>query len=306
MMTYTHWKSQTKRGIGSPRSKLLKAIDDALEAYHLSKGTVTLTALFRAVKAWIDKKGAGWKGSIRNTKLEAGGKGTVETLLREIVAAGPQFQGEANRYLTQAAAPPRAPLMDHGAKNHHVDVDGHHYDLVVQNKENSCGPASLRTVIKLVQNEDVGEDYLRDIVEALEEGGIHDSGYAGSLGKGGVLVSGGAHDWDPSGGGTWLVPAALAAAKIPNTQGASTAPLLQTTNKKPAIAVVAWTAGGLHYVVVAGLTKARPARLVILDPFYGLQYADVTGTTIGNYVPVNSQGTVLSRATWHPLVCKVN
>ena len=188
--------------------------------------------------------------------------------------------------------------MQHGANNHHIDVDGHHYDLVVQNKENSCGPASIRTVIKLVKNEDVGEDYLRELVEVAEEGGA----YSGSLGGGGVVITGGAHDWDPAGGGTWLVPQALNAAKIPCAQGASLAPLLQTTNKKPAIAVVAWTGGGLHYVVVAGKTVKAPSRLVILDPYYGLQYAP---TAMNTYEPVDAQGKVLSRATWHPWVCSV-
>ncbi len=306
MMTHNHWMTQTKRGILTPRSKKLVAIDNALLAYEnavkAKQGTtVALKKLLDAVIAWIDKKGADWKNSTRNSKIETSGKGTVETLLREIVALNPQFNMAAGKYLAQSAPVNREPLMQHGAKNHHKDVDGHHYDLIVQNKENSCGPCSIRTVIQLVKNEDVGEDYLRDLVELIEEG---DSAYGGSLGQGGVVVTGGAHDWDPSGGGTWMVPAALAAAKIPNTKGADLAPLLQTSRSKPAIAVVAWTGGGLHYVVVAGKTKAGD-KLVILDPFYGLQYATLSGKTINNYKPSDKTG-ILAEATWHPWVCKVN
>lgn len=305
MMTYQHWKTQTKRGLTAPRSKKLKVIDDAFEAYEKAvkarqPTTRLVVTFFDALLAWIQKKGTDWKNSTRNSKIEAGGKGTVETLLNELVALNPAFRVKAAPLLSQSA-PPAPPLMQHGKKNHHVDVDGHHYDLIVQNKENSCGPASIRTVIKLVKNEDVAEDYLRELVEIAEEGGA----YGGSLGQGGVILTGGAHDWDPSGGGTWLVPAALSAAKIPCTQGTSVATLLRTTNKKPAIAVVAWTGGGLHYVVVAGKTKQTPSKLVILDPYYGLQYVGFAAAP-ETYRPVDSGGTVLSTATWHPWVCSVN
>ena len=291
MMTYDHWKAQTKRGLTTPRGKALVDLDLAFQAYQAAKTTKNLTALFNALIVWIEQKGVNWRNSTRNSKLEDGGVGTVEKLLKDLLAENPAFRGKAAPWLAPQA--PRVPLMEHGARNEHRDEDGHHYQLVVQNKENSCGPASIRIVIKLVKNEDCGEDYLRELVEQAEEGG----GYGGSLGGGGVVVSGGAHDWDPTGGGTWLVPAALQAAKIKCTQGPQLSPLRLTTSKKPAIAVVSWAGGaGLHYVVVAGRTKAA-GKLVVLDPFYGLQYAPFPPTLTSHYQPVDAQGHVLATPT---------
>ncbi|MEO6833015.1 MAG: hypothetical protein ABI378_10925 [Chitinophagaceae bacterium] len=304
MMTYQHWKSQTSRGLTTPRSSKLKDLDKAFENYEkavASKSNVLKckVAFFDALLVWMDSITRGWKSSTRNSKIEVGGKGTVETLLAELVKLDPMFAGKANKYLVQSSAPPQ-PLMSHGAKNHHKDVDGHHYELVVQNKENSCGPASIRTVIKLVMNQDIGEDYLRELVEMAEEGG----NYSGSLGSGGLMITGGDHDWDPSGGGTWLVPAALKSAKIPCTQGTSIAAILETTSKKPAIAVVEWSNGGLHYVVVVGKTRAGD-KMVILDPFYGLQYADCTGNRLNEYNPQDERGNRLADGAWYPWVCAV-
>ena len=308
MMTSQHWLEQTKRGVFTPRSKKLKVIDDALAAYELAQRsrqgtTPALTALFNALIDWIQKKGTGWKSSTRNSKTEPGGKGTVETLFNQVIALNPAFRVTAAQYLSQTAAPPPL-LMQHGAKNRQKDEDGTWYEIPVQTQENSCGPCSIRMVIKLVQNKDVGEEYLRELVEGAEEGGA----YGGTLGQSGVLATGGAHDWSPNGGGTWFVPAALDAVRPPInfTQSIDTSILLKTTKKKPAIGVVAWNDGGLHYVVAAGKNRSG-TKLVILDPFNGVQSVPFAGNTLGNYQPIdpNSQ-SVLASATWHPWVCKIN
>ena len=303
-MKSNHWITQTKRGAFTPRSKKLKAIDDALAAFELKKSTPNQVTLFNALLAWLDSKGADWRSSTRNSKTEPGGKGTVETLLNDVIALNPQFQAKANKYL-QLNAPPPPPLMAHGAKNRQKDGDGHWYEIPVQTEENSCGPCSIRMVVKQVKNEEVGEDLLRELVEMAEEGGA----YSGSLGTGGVLQTGGAHNWSVTGGGTWLVPAALNAVKIPNslTQADPIAILLSTTPKKPAIGVVKWdTGGGLHYVVAVGKNTSGNA-LTILDPFYGVQSVPVAGNVLSKYQPINvSTGAVLAVATWYPWVCKVN
>jgi hypothetical protein len=307
LMTSQHWKDQTRRGVLTPRSKTLEAIDKAFLAYDDAKKksgqtTKAQTDLFKALIAWIETKGTDWRTSTRNSKIEAGGKGTVETLLNQLIDLNPAFRGEGAKFLSQNAPPP-PPLMQLGARNTQKDVDGGWHEIPIQTQKNSCGPCSIRLVIKLVQNKDVGEDFLRDLVEMAEEGGA----FGGSLGRGGVVISGGAHDWSPSGGGTWLVPAALAAVRPEIAISNSTNPddLLRTTKKRPAIAVVSWSGGGMHYVVAAGPNR-NGDQLIVLDPFYGVQAAPIGPTGLGNYQPVDSAGTVLATATWYNWVCKVN
>jgi hypothetical protein len=264
---------------------------------------VAQTTLFDHLIEWIDSKGAGWKSSTRNSKLEPGGTGTVETLFNEVLALNPSFKMRAAPYLAKAAPPP-APLMQHGARNRQKDEDGHWYEVPVQTQENSCGPCAIRLVLKQVLNRDVDEEYLRELVEVAEEGGA----YAGTLGQGGVLKTGGAHDWTPGGNGTWLVPAALESVRpaINCSTGTDVRALLRTSRNKPGIGVVAWTGGaGLHYVVVIG-PNTSGTQVGILDPFYGLQSAPVAGDTLGNYQPKDADGTILATATWHSWVCKVN
>ncbi len=306
LMSSQYWKDQTKRGMFTPRSKSLEAIDSAFVAYEDAKRkgqtTKALTDLFNALIAWIGKKGSDWRTSTRNSKIEAGGKGTVETLLNQLIELNPSFRGTAAPYLAQMAPPPPA-LMQLGAKTSQKDIDGGWHEIPIQTEKNSCGPCCIRLVIKLVQNKDVDEGFLRELVEVAEEGGA----YGGNLGQGGVLQPGGAHDWSPSGGGTWLVPAALASIRpqIPCTLTTDAQDLLKTTMKKPAIAVVAWTGGGLHYVVAAGPNK-NGDRLIILDPFYGTQSAPILPGGLGNYEPVDATGAVKSTAAWHAWVYKVD
>lgn len=307
IMTRQHWMTQTRRGTLTPRSKKLKAIDDAFEAYEMAvrmrRGTQKeTTALFNAVIEWIQSKGGNWKSSTRNSRIEAGGKGTVEKLLSDLLTLNPGFRMKAAPYLNQSAPPP-PPLMQHGVKNQQKDVNGDWHEIPVQTEANSCGPASIRMVIKLVQNTDVDENYLRQLVEFVEEGGA----YGGSLGTVGVVSQNGVHDWSPNGGGTWLVTKALQAVRPPISviEGTDSKTLLQTSKKKPAIGVVAWNGGGLHYVVAAG--KSRDGtKLIILDPFYGVQWAPVAANSLGNYSPTDpNSGAVLSSATWYSWVCKV-
>jgi hypothetical protein len=110
IMSYDTWMSETKRGILTPRSTELKAIDTALQNYTNGRNRVKLQALRRALDAWIAAKGAGWRISARNRN------GTVETLNTQVNAAlGPGVSATtASALLRQvdeltAPAPTRLP-----------------------------------------------------------------------------------------------------------------------------------------------------------------------------------------------------
>ena len=297
MMSHQYWIERTRRGLTTPRSSGLKAIDAALLAYGHKRNLHNQNQLFKAVRDWVKAKGTNWKASTRNSKIERSGKGTVETLLDELFALQPAYRHELSGYLSSAKLP-TPNLMKYGAMNSQADEDGHWYELPVQSEESSCGPCSMRILIKLVRNESVSEDYLQELVEFVEEG----RAFQGSLGQGGAIARGGVHDWSITGSGSWLIPEALAAAKIPNTQSTDPNHLLRVTQGQPAIGVVEWPNGGLHYVVAACKTRSGD-KLVILDAYYGVQHVDITGNTLGDYEPTDADGMVLDRGTWYPWVC---
>lgn len=305
MMTHAHWMQRTKRNAFTPRSKLLENIDDALKAYEKSSGIKTRVALFDALIAWLDAKGAGWKTSTRNSKIETGGnKGTVEVLLDDVLALDPQFKIRANKYAQAGKTAVAQPVIAVGNRVRQKNEDNQWFDIPLQTEENSCGPCSVRLVAKLVKNTDVGEDYLQNLVELAEEQGA----YKGTLGDGGVVEAGGAHVWDASGNGTWLVPEALKGLQIANTLAEipPSADLIAATSRTPAIGVVAWDTGGLHYVVSVGKTKVGD-KVTILDPYYGIQTVPIVSGKLGKYKPIDPTSKVeKGSANWHPWVCSVN
>lgn len=301
MMDYAQWKAETKRGLFTPRSSKLVTLDKAFARYSKSKTTPNLIALAKALRAWIDSK-ANWKQSTRNSKMIRG-KGTVERLVDQLYRKPMLKQTFAS--LTVPRPPPPV-VLEQGRKIHQKDADGRHYNLTLQNRENSCGPACIRIVVKLVQNVDVGEDSLRQYVEMAEEG----ADYHGGLGQGGVIASTStAHDWGPTGGGTWYVPEALASVRpmIRAIHVQSTAALRSSTRSKPIIGVVEWDpGGGLHYVVVAGPLRTVPNSFLVIDPFYGVQRVPVAHGSFGWYEPVDPNGGAnLARAKWYPWTCRV-
>lgn len=304
MMKHSHWIARTKRNVFTPRSKLLEDIDNALKDHEKTPGTKTRVTLFNALLAWLDAKGAGWRNSTRNSKVEPGtSKGTVEVLLDEVLALDPQFKLKAAKHL-QATTPVVEPIIEIGARVRQKNEDNNWFDIPIQTQENSCGPCSIRIVAKLVKNVDVGEDYLRTLVEHAEEGGH----YGGTLGDGGVVEGSGAHVWDLNGYGTWLVPEALDGLKMPNSLSKvpPSSELIAATSRKPAIGVVAWDTGGLHYVVSVGKTKAGN-RITVLDPYYGIQSVPINGGQLGKYKPIDPISKVeKGSANWHPWVCSVN
>lgn len=293
MMTFEQWKSGTERNIFTPRSTALKAIDTAFQKWEKTKSTPNLLDFSKQVKTWITLKGDKWRTSTRNSN------GTVERLVADL-AKNPVVGKDFAPYLHVKATPQATGV---GKVGSFKDPDGHWHMVYFQTEEASCGPACIRNIVKMIHNQDLGEDGLRALVEMAEEG----AGYAGSLGQGGVVEGSGVHDWGPSGHGTWLIPEALRCVnpsiKSVHTNLAST--LLNTTRKQPAIAVVSWSNGGKHYVVVAGKLQQTPNAYLVIDPYYGLQKMPVTNGRIGLYKPTNAQGQVMATGTWDGWVCKV-
>ncbi|MEL6530149.1 MAG: papain-like cysteine protease family protein [Pseudomonadota bacterium] len=91
-MRYETWMNETRRGLFKPRSKALKAVDRAFSRCgDSSVGHSRLRAeLLDKLIAWINTKGDRWQQSIRNTRKDARGKGTVERLV-EGFALDPNF-----------------------------------------------------------------------------------------------------------------------------------------------------------------------------------------------------------------------
>ena len=293
MITYQEWKDGTERGFFTPRSSALKAIDTAFEKWQKNKSTPNLVDFSTSVKTWITLKGDKWRTSTRNSN------GTVDKLVADL--AGNPIVGKDFRPFLGV----KPPDNDVGIAKivNQKDDDGKWHKVYLQTEENSCGPACIRNVASIVHDDDIGEGGLRAVIEAAEEG----VSYAGSLGKGGVVTDSGVHDWGPGGGGTWLVPEGLKSLRpsISTVHSTLVSALLTTTRKQPAIAVVEWVGGGLHYVIVAGpLAKVRNAYLVI-DPWYGVQKVDVVRGALDQYKPVDKFDHLKDTANWHPWVCKV-
>lgn len=170
--------------------------------------------------------------------------------------------------------------------------DGRHHYIIDQTKGSSCGPACVRMVGFHVLNKKYGEEEIRQMIER------HEGGTVSKLTSETQSFKSGSHDWGNHGAkgsarggqGTWDVGAALTAMKIKHKElpdGNAKANLKKTTYKKPGIAVVQWSTGGLHWVVAAGNVGAT-GKVLILDPACGLfeidpnvaepQYQDQHGT----------------------------
>ncbi|USX22963.1 hypothetical protein NHH82_12725 [Oxalobacteraceae bacterium OTU3REALA1] len=327
-MTSQEWLTNTDMFRFFGRSDALKRVDGALQNFHQQPTPDRVRALKTALAAWVDTKPTGWDVvSKRNFH------GSIDTL-----------RGEIHDYLKRAPAPvasvsvrrsppplppvapvapvpvrrrppppppvvaravpipPPLPIVSASAvpvAQSYVpgkwvvgSFAGSYFKFPLQQKGSSCGPACLRILIEEVKGRDVGEEALR--------GGID-----GSLGGGGVVASNNSHDWVTQ--GTWAVEKVLGDYKIQvdiHTTNLNRY-LLAATRRKPCVAVVAWAAGGLHYVVVVGKNNLR--TITVLDPWYGIQQVNLTTVggieTVSNYIP-NENG-IDYPSTWHPWVMAV-
>ena len=64
--TYEQWKKDTTLGITKPRSKVLQALDAAIEKYNKAKNQDNLWAIKNAFEDWKRSKGPAWDRSERN------------------------------------------------------------------------------------------------------------------------------------------------------------------------------------------------------------------------------------------------
>lgn len=171
------------------------------------------------------------------------------------------------------------------------DSDGKWHSIVDQAKGSSCGPTCVRMVCKMATGKEVGEELVRKLVET-DEGAATVSTITSE--KGGGATSGshnwGAHGgWGQAGGGAGSYSANLAnvlkglgLSKARVDTGTVGTALNNTTQKRPGIAIVSWTGGGAHFIVVAG--KVSSGNYLILDPVYGLKYAAPGGASL-QYLP---------------------
>ena len=66
IMPHARWMKYTYGGLTSIRSGQLKAIDAALSTYHGAPTQENRDRLSKAIVAWMQKEGPGWKSSVRN------------------------------------------------------------------------------------------------------------------------------------------------------------------------------------------------------------------------------------------------
>ncbi len=158
------------------------------------------------------------------------------------------------------------------------DFDGKFHAVVRQNDKKSCGPACVRMIIKIVNKQDVGEGYIQALIGRGE-------GHATSLGAGGIVTSSRSFE----NVGTWNVGQGLESARpaIKYHYTASKRNLGNSKRQKPAIGVIRWTNGVLHYVVVNGPLSSG-GRYLVLDPLCGVQYVHIKNGEPGWYNPTNA------------------
>jgi len=100
-MTYKTWMNETKRGVFTPRSRSLKAVDTAFENLNRVQTPQNEMLLADKLKIWLDSKGSTWKQSTRNsTKIQ--GKGTIERLLGDL-SKSPLNRTKLSNYLVQTS-----------------------------------------------------------------------------------------------------------------------------------------------------------------------------------------------------------
>jgi len=98
MLTYSEWMKETKRGLLTPRSAKLKAVDSAFAKLNSSKNPQAeleaTNQLIDALADWLDSKEGKWEESTRNAK------GTVKKLVTQL-SATPYGKGKLGKYVPQ-------------------------------------------------------------------------------------------------------------------------------------------------------------------------------------------------------------
>lgn len=316
-MRFTTWKSETERGILTPRSAELKRLDDAIKACpqgDTANATAPQrTAVVNALKTWADaqaRKGSSWVRSTRNATVDAHNQGTVERLMREL-SRDAACATTLRPYLNAAAAPqvappvvlpppPPPPRIDPNAYvpgkwENKPDSDGRWYEFIRQQEGNSCVCATIVMVKRAFHSlnaSQLSEEQIRGIM-ALEERGLLHTGLSAIGAQTQAL-----HDWASVGTGPGHAVNVLKATPYP-VKSARIHPakagqgllddLRRCTKTKPGLIGWFWAAGGGHFTMCAGPTKDN-SQLVIVDPWYGIDYVDNTQAGFTRYR--NGTGTL--------------
>jgi hypothetical protein len=162
------------------------------------------------------------------------------------------------------------------------DRDGRWYKFDHQQLGSSCTIASARTVKEYYHNTSIGEGALRGLAALFE---THNENKGISQFAPQVQA---AHDWETTGGNVDITLHVLKAQPLPiNSARMVTANrnLLKSANKNhPVLIGWTWVLGGGHCTVCVGKTKTDENTVIILDPYYGLQYVDLTVLDGGRFV----------------------
>lgn len=189
------------------------------------------------------------------------------------------------------------------------DSDNRWHRIYDQSKGSSCGPTCMRMVVQMITGKEIGEAQARRMVE-MSEGGVLST----ITSEGGGMGQMGSHDWGNHGGhasggggvgctGTNLVNglkrAGISTARAPQLYARQA--LLQTSVRKPGIAMVGWNGGwggksaqGAHWIVVAG--QLRNGNVLVLDPIFGLSEVDLSPSTLV-YTPAGHRATFYNNQT---------
>jgi len=173
----------------------------------------------------------------------------------------------------------------------HKDNVGRWHDFVMQEKGNSCGCAVVR-IVKAAhypqEKSKLGENEIQGIIAQIETGQAHQglsSAQTQSL-----------HDWENVGSNPEPLvqalrspPAPIKSARAVHMSGARMrAELARSSPRQPAIVGWWWNGGGGHWTVCVG--PGSPDKLVILDPWNGVQYVDNTDSGFTNYQVIKDSG----------------
>ena len=172
-----------------------------------------------------------------------------------------------------------------GKKQRQKDVDGRWHEFVLQRKGNSCGPACVlmvKTAFHAMAKSQLGEPEVRGTIALFEQGKIYRG--ISSLSQEAIDM----HNWKNVGSDRGPLIQTLHAQPFPvpsarpvtNLSPADMlAELRKCSRKTPAIVGWLWQGGGGHWTVCAGPTDDN-SKLIILDPWDGVQYVD---NDIGNF-----------------------
>ncbi|WP_346864422.1 papain-like cysteine protease family protein [uncultured Draconibacterium sp.] len=180
------------------------------------------------------------------------------------------------------------------------DRDGRWFEILLQGKDNSCGPACVLIIKQLIHPNakyQLREPQIRGLIAQAE----HDTLHTGSSSIGSETIA--LHDWRHVGSCNPPLMTILKGNPFPirNVRYASSSKkrlfeqLNACSTKKPAIVGWAWAAGGGHWTVCIGPTRDQQ-YLIILDPWNGIKYVQNDETNFTKY-----QSTGKLEFTYQPL-----